>query len=109
MTVRVAFAVLPWYPAVMVTLVCEVTALVVMLKVADVTLPAGTVTVAGTVATVVLELDNESVIPPLGAGAFKVTVFPTTVLPPSTPDCVRFTEEGDGGATVRMASAATPL
>ena len=61
--------------------VTAVTALVVMLKFADV-LPAGTGTLAGTVAEA-LELDSATLTPPDGATAFSVTV-PVEGLPPVT-------------------------
>jgi hypothetical protein len=56
-----------------------VTVFVVTVKVA-VVLPAGTATVAGTVADVVL-LDRATEIPPLGAAPVKVTVPVDEVVP----------------------------
>lgn len=57
---------------------------VVTVKVALVC-PAGTVTVAGTVATAVLLLESETRTPPLGAGALSATL-PVEEDPPMTPD-----------------------
>ena len=51
-----------------------------MAKVAEVA-PAGTITEAGTEAAV-LELLSITAMPPEGAGALKVTVFPLIVVPP---------------------------
>src|SRR4051812_40180268 len=45
--------------------------------------PSGTVTVAGTLATVELLLDRITAVPPAGAGAATVTV-PVEVAPPAT-------------------------
>lgn len=50
-----------------------VTGLVLTVKVALAD-PAGTVTLAGTVAAAVLPLDRETAAPPLGAGPLRVTV-----------------------------------
>jgi len=55
---------------------------VVTVKVA-LALPLATVTLAGTLATELLLLDNETTAPPFGAGALRVTV-PIEVLPPTT-------------------------
>jgi hypothetical protein len=65
----------------MVAVAEEVTAVVVTVNVA-VVLPAATVTVAGTVAEVLL-LDKATEIPPVDEAALKVTV-PVEELPPVT-------------------------
>jgi hypothetical protein len=62
-----------------VTTVADVTAFVVTTNPAVVA-PAGTVTLAGTPATVVLLLDSVTIAPPVGAAALSVTV-PVDVLP----------------------------
>ena len=84
-----------------------VTAVVVMGNVA-VELPAGTVTVAFTVAEA--ELDRETVTPPAGAAPLKVTV-PVEDVPPVT--LVGFTDTPDkvtaGGRMVSEAGSLTPL
>src|SRR5947199_167983 len=82
----------------MVPTVEEPTGLVLTVKVALV-LPAGTVTLAGTVAAPVLLLDKLTTAPPLGAGALSVTV-PVEELPPVTLDGLRLSEESVGGAGV---------
>src|SRR5438094_10025375 len=82
----------------MVTTVEEPTGVVLTVKVALV-LPAGTVTLAGTVAAPVLLLDKLTTAPPLGAGPLSVTV-PVEELPPVTLDGLRLREESVGGATV---------
>lgn len=56
------------------------TGTVEILKVVDV-LPVGTMTLAGTVAAVVLLLESDTVIPPGGAGAVRLTV-PIEEVPP---------------------------
>jgi hypothetical protein len=61
--------------------VLAVTVFVVTVK-AAVVLPAGTVTLAGTVADELL-LDKVTEMPPVGAATFKVTV-PAEELPPMT-------------------------
>src|SRR5438093_115246 len=67
-------------------------------------LPAGTVTLAGTVAPPVLLLDRLTTAPPLGAGALSVTV-PVEELPPVTLDGLRLREESVGGAGVTVGEA----
>ena len=88
----------------MVAVAEEVTAVVVRLKVA-VVLPAATVTVAGTVAEVLL-LDKVTEIPPVGAAALKVTV-PVDELPPVT--VVGLSETDNKAAVGEMVSAAVLL
>lgn len=67
--------------AVIVAVVVELTAVVVTVKVA-VVLPAGTVTLAGTIAEAPMA-DNATGIPPAGAAALKVTV-PVEDVPAAT-------------------------
>jgi hypothetical protein len=57
--------------------------------------PAGTVTLAGTVAAAVLLLDNETSRPPDGAAEVRVTV-PVTGLPPVTVVALRASVERAG-------------
>lgn len=80
-TVRVAFTLAPRV-AVMTEVAVEATPKVVTVKVADV-LPAGTVTLAGTVAAAVLLLFSVTDAPPVGAALARVTV-PVELLPPAT-------------------------
>jgi hypothetical protein len=82
LTVRVAVRETPPADAVIVTLVVLETARVETVKVALV-VPAGTVTVLGTVATLGLLLLRFTTNPPDGAGAVRVTV-PVLLLPPTT-------------------------
>src|SRR5438034_4408710 len=82
----------------MVTTVEEPTGVVLTVKVALV-LPAGTVTLAGTVAAPVLLLDKLTTAPPLGAGPLSVTV-PVEELPPVTLVGLRLSDESVGGAGV---------
>ena len=82
LTVRVAVREMPPADAVIVTLVALETARVETVKVALV-VPAGTVTVLGTVATLGLLLLRFTTNPPDGAGAVRVTV-PVLLLPPTT-------------------------
>ncbi len=56
--------------------------------------PAGTVTLAGTVAAAVLLLDNETSRPPEGAAELRVTV-PVAGLPPTTVAGLRLSVESD--------------
>jgi hypothetical protein len=64
------------------TAVVCVTEAVLAVKVA-VVCPAGTVTLAGTVASDVFPLDSATTVPPLGAAAFSLTV-PVAGVPPGT-------------------------
>ena len=79
-----------------------------MLNLGDVRVPDATVTVDGRAATAGLELDSETTTPPVGAGAFKVTLA-CTVLPPATLDCPSVTTEGARGLTVSVTGTAMPL
>jgi hypothetical protein len=72
-TVRTAVLATPPDVAVMVTLVLEATVKVEIVKVAEVA-PGATVTLAGTVAAVVLELVSVTRAPAPGAGPLRVTV-----------------------------------
>lgn len=77
------------------------TPLVVTVNVVDV-LPAGTVTLTGTVAAG-FPLESVTTAPPLGAAALSVTV-PVELAPPVTLVGFRVTEErtADGGNTVSV-------
>src|SRR3989454_10979359 len=71
--------------------------------------PAGTVTLAGTVAAAVLSLDSETCAPPAGAGPSSVAV-PVEVLPPVTVVGLSASEErAAAGVTGRVAVRVTPL
>jgi len=91
---------------VIVTAVDAPIAYVVTVKVA-VVLPAGTVTVAGTVAAEVLLLASPTGIPPVGAGALNVTV-PVEAIPPVTVAGFTLTELSAGAITVRVAVCVDP-
>jgi hypothetical protein len=94
----------------MVTVVDELTTSVVMTNAALVD-PAGTVTLAGTIATDVLLLDRVTRAPPLGAGALRATL-PVEGDPPLT--LVGFNRSdtrvavADCGMTVREPVCVTP-
>ena len=83
-----------------------VTALVVTVKVA-VVLPAGTVTLASTVATDVLLLVRVTTAPPDGAGPVKITV-PVDEVPPFTEAGLRLTEVSVAAVTVKVVVFVTP-
>ena len=89
----------------MVTTVDAVTALVVTVKLA-LEPPAGTVTLAGTVATPVLLLERETTAPPLGAGPLRITV-PVEDVPPVT--LVGFSVSDDGVVVVEGAEACSKV
>ena len=75
----------------------------------EVVTPAGTVTLAGTVAADVLLLVSVTTAPPLGADAVRVTV-PVERLPPITVPGFRDTEETvAGGVTVIVAVLVVPV
>jgi len=105
-TVRVAGRVTPLYKAEMVTGVDAATVLVVTVNVVLVA-PAGTVTLPGTVAAVLL-LDRVTDAPPAGAGPFSVTV-PVEFPPPVTVVGFSASERRAAGFTVRVAGRVTPL
>ena len=93
----------------MVTGVFALTAVVVILKPADVVAPAPNLTDAGSVATAGLLLVTVTVAPAVGAGASSVTVFVApAAAPPTTDEGERFTEATPSGVTVRVAVACTP-
>ena len=81
-TVKVAVLVAPPNAPLIVTGVDALTAVVAIVNVALVA-PAGTVTLAGTVAAPVLLLESDTAAPPLGAALFNVAV-PVELLPPTT-------------------------
>jgi hypothetical protein len=100
--VRTAFADAPAYEPLMVEDVVAATEPVLTAKVALV-VPAGIVTLAGTVAADVLLLASETTAPPDGAAVVRTTVT-CEELPPTTEDgfSVTLCREG-GGVTVRVA------
>lgn len=90
----------------MVTAVDEATPLVLTVNVTLVA-PAATVTLDGTLATVVLLLESVTSAPPAGAGPLSVTV-PVEELPPVTLVGLRVIEArvgGGGGAGVTVSEA----
>ncbi|MGI8675489.1 MAG: hypothetical protein ACR2JT_00960 [Nocardioidaceae bacterium] len=82
---------------------------------APVQLIAGTVTLAGTVATAVLLLDSVTTAPPVGVAAVKYKVADVWVVPvctvegPSTIESRLVGVGGGGGVTVRVVVRVTPL
>jgi hypothetical protein len=64
--------------------------------------PAGTVTLAGTVAAEVLLLDSANTTPPAAAAPFSITV-PVEGVPPFTLVGLRLKEEREGRFTVNVA------
>jgi len=108
-TVKVPVAVTPLYVAEIVTGVLAATAVVVMVNAGDTVAPPATVTEAGTAAAAGLLLVSVTTVPPVGAGAFNVTVFKVVDVPPKTDAGDKVTAEGLGGNTVKIAVAAGPL
>jgi hypothetical protein len=92
-----------------VSVVAAVTALVVIVNVADVA-PAATVTLAGTVPTVVDDDAKVTTAPPVGAAPERVTV-PVTATPPVTAETfvVMVEMAAAGGVTVTNAVPVEPL
>jgi hypothetical protein len=111
LTVRVVVRVTPPYVADIVTGVEAPTLAVVAVNVALVA-PAATVTLAGTVATVVWLLERATVAPPVGAALERVTV-PLEFVPPVTLDGLTLTPcklaGGGTGVTVSVVDLLTPL
>ena len=105
MTVKLADLVVLSFVAEIVTEVEELTEAVATVKVALVA-PAGTVTLAGTVATAVLLLERETIDPLPGAAPVRVTV-PWEEFPPVTVVGFKAREAkptaGGGGSTVKPA------
>lgn len=107
---KVADFVIPPAEAVIVTTVLLFTEAVLMVKFTDV-FPAGTFTVAGTLAFVGLLLDTLTVMSPAGAGAVSVIV-PTDVRPPRTLlglSDIPKSAACAGGFTVNVVDFVTPL
>ena len=110
-TARVAVRVVLLYEAEMLAEVVRRTPDVFTVKVALVA-PAGTVTLDGTLATVVLLLESMTVAPPAGAGPLNVTVPVEGCKPPTTLVGFRVSEETvgrGGGVTVRVAALLVTL
>jgi hypothetical protein len=107
LTVRVAVALTPRV-AVIIDVVGDGTPKVVTVNVREV-LPAGTVTLAGTVAAAVLLLERVTTAPPVGAALLRVTV-PLELFPPTTVVGLRETEDTvTAGVTVRVAVRVVPV
>ena len=101
LTVKLALRLTPLKAAVIVTAVLAVTDRVVTPKVALVA-PAATVTVAGTVATLVLLLVSVTTAPPDGAARVRLTV-PWELFPPATVVGLSAIEASDAGCVVGRA------
>jgi len=93
-TVREAVCVTPELAAEIVTVVELAVVMVDTWKTAPID-PAATVTLAGTVATEVLLLDKEKMVPPLGAGLLRV-ICPVEDFPPLTLVGFSVSENGVG-------------
>jgi hypothetical protein len=102
-TVNVALRVLPPDEPEMLTVVEDVTAVVVTVNVLLV-VPAGTVTLAGTVAAAEVS-DRVTTVPPAGAAAVRVTV-PVDEAPPATLDGLRASADRVGPAAARVMDSA---
>lgn len=104
MTVRPNVAAAPAYTELRVSWVAELTVLVVTKKVAEVE-PWGTVTVVGTLAAAVLELESNTTAPPVPTGPVRVTVpmpdWPLTMVPGATEILLKLNAAG-AGLTVRL-------
>ena len=109
-TVSGALALLPLKDALIVTMVELVTSLVETVKVA-VFEPAGTVTLAGTVAALVFELLRVTTAPPANALALRVIVPVDVVLPslPTIETGLKPTELTASGITVSVTGFELPL
>src|SRR5437773_1913670 len=108
-TVSVAVWLVPLYEAEMVAGVDVGTAVVLIVKVA-VLLPAGTVTLEGTLAAALL-LESATCAPPAGAGPLSVTVPVDDCVPPVTLVGFNVSEETvgrGGGVTVSEADVLAP-
>src|ERR1019366_5082813 len=90
----------------MATWVTPLTASVVIVNVAVVA-PASTVTPPGTVAAVILLLDNVTNAPPVGAAPLSVTV-PVDDVPPLTVVGLTVTEVKMGGPAVAVVKVKSP-
>jgi hypothetical protein len=90
----------------MVTVVLAVTPEVVTAKVVF-ELPAATVTLTGTWATLVLLLESPTTTPPVGAAPVRVTV-PDDEPPPIRDVGFSVSEEMEGGVTVNTADRVAP-
>jgi NhaP-type Na+/H+ or K+/H+ antiporter len=102
----------PLYEAEMFELVEKSTKEVLTVKLAVVA-PAGTVTLAGTLAAPGLLLESATTAPPAGAGPLNVTVPVESCVPPKTLVGFNVSDEsvtggGGTGATVSVAARLTP-
>src|SRR5260370_42306356 len=101
-------AFVPLYEPYIVKVVDTITGFVVTVNVALV-VPAGMVTVGGTLAAEGLLLERATCAPPAGAGAFRVTVpVEGPNGPPTTLVGFRVSEDKTGGITVKRAGRGPP-
>src|SRR2546427_648497 len=103
---RVALFVTPPAVAETVTEVLDEPGDVVTMNVAEL-LPGATVTLAGTLATEGLLLDNATTVPPAGAGPLRVTV-PVEELPALTVEGESVNDDGTGELMVRAVVLVMP-